>query len=195
MQKILTHSERNQKRAWEVIKDARLFEIWEEAGARAELVGSLRSGLLMTHLDIDFHIYSEAFTVQQSFSAVAKLASNPRVSRIEYTNLLETDEKCLEWHAWYKGEDGDLWQIDMIHILSDSPFAGYFERVADAIKAALTPETKLAILRIKKALDPAQHIPSIAVYQAVIDHGVRDYDQFQQWLSSNPPSGIIQWLP
>lgn len=35
-------------------------ELWQEAGARAEVVGSLRSGLLCRHLDIDLHVYTPA---------------------------------------------------------------------------------------------------------------------------------------
>lgn len=41
--------------------------------------------------------------------------------RIEYGNLLDTNEECLEWHAWYADADDQLWQIDMIHMPKGSP--------------------------------------------------------------------------
>ena len=62
-------------------------------GAEPHLVGSLRTGLLMTHRDIDFHIYSSPLRVADSFAAMARLAENSRIRRIEYGNLLDTSEE------------------------------------------------------------------------------------------------------
>ena len=46
----------NQQRAREVIRDSGLEAAWRSVGAEPNLVGSLRTGLLMTHRDIDIHI-------------------------------------------------------------------------------------------------------------------------------------------
>ena len=122
---------RNRLRAEEVIRDSRLAEIWRSVGAEVRQVGSLRSGLLMKHRDIDFHIYSSPLRLEESFTAMAQLAADPAVGRIECRNLLATDEACVEWHATYRDRDGDEWQLDMIHIVRGSRYDGYFERVAD----------------------------------------------------------------
>ncbi|NJB68342.1 hypothetical protein GGQ74_002015 [Desulfobaculum xiamenense] len=188
-------AERNQTRARHIIEDTNILRIWESLGITANLVGSLRTGLLYDHLDIDFHIYSEPFVLADSFAAMARLAENSRIRRIQYANLLDTDEKCLEWHAWYMDDDQREWQIDMIHILNDSPFAGYFERVADRIREALTPATREAILAIKAGLDPAKRPCSIAIYQAVIRDGVADCEAFRHWAKTHPTDGIIEWMP
>ena len=58
MNDILEIAAANQQRAREVIRDTDLEAIWHSVGAEADLVGSLRTGLLMKHRDIDFHIYS-----------------------------------------------------------------------------------------------------------------------------------------
>ena len=58
MNDILEIAAANQQRAREVIRDTDLEAIWRSVGAEANLVGSLRTGLLMKHRDIDFHIYS-----------------------------------------------------------------------------------------------------------------------------------------
>ena len=129
----------NRWRAEEVIRDSRLAEIWRSVGAEVRQVGSLRSGLLMKHRDIDFHIYSSPLRLEESFAAMAQLAADPAVGRIECRNLLATDEACVEWHATYRDRDGDEWQLDMIHIVRGSRYDGYFEHVADRIAAALTP--------------------------------------------------------
>ena len=195
MTDVLTLSERNRERAWNVIRETGVVEIWESFGARPHLVGSLKTGLLMDTLDIDFHIYSDRFSLVDSFAAVAALAENDRIKRVEYFNLLDTEERCVEWHAWYREPDGDLWQIDMIHILKESKFAGYFEEVAKRIRDALTPETKLAIVTIKHGLPPERETMSIEIYKAVLADGVRSVSEVSEWKAAHPGRGIVDWMP
>ena len=106
----------NQQRAREVIRDSGLEAAWRSVGAEPNLVGSLRTGLLMTHHDIDFHIYSSPLRLADSFAAMARLAENSRIRSITFNNLLDAPDQCLEWHAWYADADDQLWQIDMIHM-------------------------------------------------------------------------------
>ena len=53
MENILEIAAANQQRAREVIRDTGLEAAWRAAGAEPNLVGSLRTGLLMKHRDID----------------------------------------------------------------------------------------------------------------------------------------------
>ena len=72
----------NQKRAREVIAESQIEQIWQRHGATVNLVGSLATGLLMKHRDIDFHVYTAAEPeVAVSFAAMAELAKNPRIKR------------------------------------------------------------------------------------------------------------------
>ncbi len=192
---ILTLARHNQQRARNVLDETGILEIWASFGIRAELVGSLRMGLLMRNLDIDMHVYSEPFSLESGFGAIARLAQNPRIRRIAYANLLDAEDQCLEWHAWYEEPSGDTWQIDMIQIPMDSPYAGYFEQVADAIRAKLTPETTQAILEIKNDIPEGRKIMSIQVYQAVLRDGVRNFAEFLEWKQHNPVQNIIEWMP
>ena len=173
MNDILEIAAANQQRAREVIRDSGLEAAWRSVGAEPNLVGSLRTGLLMTHRDIDFHIYSSPLHISDSFAAVARLAENPRVRRIEYANLMEAKDQCLEWHAWCADDDDRLWQIDMIHMPEGSAWEGYFERVADRISAVLTDETRRAILQLKYDTPQTEKIMGIEYYQAVLRDGVR----------------------
>ena len=100
-------AEHNQQRARLVIEDTNIMDIWSASGIKAELVGSLRMGLMMRKLDIDMHVYSNPFSLQAGFEAITRLAQNPRIRRIEYKNLLDAEDQCLEWHAWYEADDGD----------------------------------------------------------------------------------------
>ena len=171
MNDILEIAAANQQRAREVIRDTDLEAIWRSVGAEANLVGSLRTGLLMKHRDIDFHIYSSPLRVADSFAAMARLA------------------------AWYEDRDGELWQIDMIHMPRGSAWDGYFERVADRISAVLTDETRRAVLQIKYDTPDEVKIMGIEYYQAVLRDGVRTYAEFEAWRAANPVEGILEWMP
>jgi len=192
---ILELAKRNQQKAWEIIEDTRIVRIWEGIGAKVNLVGSLRTGLLMKHRDIDFHIYTSPLDLSASFRAMAELAENTSIKKIEYTNLLHTAEACIEWHAWYQDMEGELWQMDMIHIQEGSRYDGYFERVAERISAVLTDEMRLAILKLKYETPDTEKIMGVEYYQAVIQDGVRSYPEFEEWRRLHPAVGVVEWMP
>ena len=192
---ILELAKRNQQKAWEIIEDTRIVRIWEGIGAKVNLVGSLRTGLLMKHRDIDFHIYTSPLELSDSFRAMAKLAENPSVKKIECANLLHTVEECVEWHAWFQEPEGELWQIDMIHIRKGSRYDGYFEKVAKRIAAVLTDETRRAILKLKYETPDTEKIMGVEYYQAVIQDGVRSYPEFEEWRRLHPVVGVVEWMP
>lgn len=192
---IFEQSEHNQQIAWKIIEDSGIIPIWESIGATVNLVGSLKTGLLMKHRDIDFHIYSAPMSIADNFRAMAKLAENPRIRRIEYGNFMDTEEKCIEWHAWYEDSENNLWQMDMIHILKGSKYDGYFEKVTERISAALTEETRQAILHLKYETPVTAKIMGIEYCQAVIRDGVRTYPEFMQWRAEHPVYGIVEWMP
>ena len=191
---IIAIAENSQKRAREVIRLSGVKEAWEEIGAKVNLVGSLATGLLMKHRDIDFHIYTDTLDATEGFKAISRICANPNVTRLEYRNLAATEEACMEWHVWYS-LDGNEWQIDMIQILKGSRFDGFFERVAERINAVLTPETSRAILELKYLTSADEHIMGIEYYQAVIADGVRTYGQFSDWRKGHQTDGINLWCP
>ena len=195
MENVSEISGQMQKEAWSVIENTGIVKHWESVGATINLVGSLKTGLLINNRDIDFHIYTDPFKLADSFLAISKLAENKRIRKISYANLLEAEDGCIEWHAFYDDENGNAWQIDMIHILKNSPYAGYFENVAERISKVLTPETREAILRIKSAIPVEKKVMSIQIYQAVIEGGIRDIEGFRYWKKQNPNDGIVTWVP
>lgn len=192
---ILALAKHNQQKAWKIIEESRLIPLWENIGAKVNLVGSLRTGLLMTHRDIDFHIYSYPLTLSESFQVMGKLAENPSVKKIECTNLLHTIEACIEWHAWYEDSENELWQIDMMHIVKGSRYDGYFEQVADQISAILTDETRQMILQLKYETPAKEKIMGIEYYKAVLQDKVRSYPEFEAWRKLHPVTGILEWMP
>ncbi|WP_370862023.1 phosphoglycerate mutase family protein [Parabacteroides faecis] len=192
---ILDIARLNQQKAWKIVENSGIIQAWESIGAEVNLIGSLRTGLLMKHRDIDFHIYSSSLSLSGSFQAMAKLAENPFIRKIECVNLLHTIEECVEWHAWYQEPDDELWQIDMIHIRKGSRYDGYFEKVAERIGLLLTDETRLAILQLKDETPETEKIIGVEYYQAVIRDGIRNYADFQEWRKQHPVTGVVEWMP
>ena len=181
MEHLLELAKRNQERAWEVIRQTDIINIWKSVGAEINLVGSLNMGLLMKHKDIDFHIYTSPFRISDSFQAMARLAENPLIKRIEYGNSLDTEERCVEWHAWFQDPNNELWQIDMIHIVKGSRYDGYFEKMAERKLKYETPDTA--------------KIMGVEYYLAVIQDGVRTYAELEDWKKQHPVTGVIEWIP
>lgn len=195
MNNIIEIAQRNQQKAEEIIKATNIIPIWEGVGAKINLVGSLRTGLLMKHRDIDFHIYSSPLHLADSFRAMAVLAEHPSIKKIECTNLLHTVEACVEWHAWYQDEDNELWQMDMIHIQGGSRYDGYFEKVAERISQVMTDEMREAILRLKYETPETEKIIGVEYYRAVIEGGVRSYAELKEWRKRHPVTGVVEWMP
>lgn len=186
---------RNTENAHQIIQRTGVIKLWESIGATVNPVGSLSMELLVKHLDIDLHLYTPTIEIGKDFSVMSRLAALPSIRKIEYGNLLATEERCLEWHAWYEADNGEVWQLDMIHIERGSRYDGYFERQARRIAAALTDETRNTILRLKWETPEEEKIAGIEYYQAVIRDGVRDYDSFMKWRKEHPLTGVVEWMP
>lgn len=194
-ERLIEIAQTNQQRAHEIIQDLNLIPLWASIDVEANLVGSLRMELLMKHLDIDLHLYSDPVSLADDFRIIARLAQNHRIKQIEYANLLDTEEACLEWHLHYEDPLNQMWQIDMIHILKGSQYDGYFEQMADRIVAALTDETRHTILQLKYETPESEKIMGIEYYQAVLRDGVKNYVEFETWRRQHPITGIITWMP
>lgn len=195
MDDIFQIAKQNQAKAREMIKESGVIEAWQSIGATVNLIGSLKLGLLMVHKDVDFHIYTDNLNIRESFQAISRLAENEKVKRIEYTNLLDADDTCLEWHAWYEDKDGDLWQIDMMHIVKGSKYDGHFEHVGDRIAAVISDEQRETILRLKYDTPENVKIPGIDYYVAVLQDHVSDYTSFAEWRKKNTGVSFMEWVP
>lgn len=196
MEELLEISNRNLAKARAIIDELGIEQAWTGIGATANLVGSVRTGLMMDHLDIDYHVYSEPFRITDSFAAVARIAADDRISEVIYRNLLNEEDRCLAWHLRYRDDEGRPWVIDMMHIMNDSRYAGKFERVADRISAVMTAETRLKILGLKREVfRRGAAIHGTEIYRAVIEQGITGLDELLAWKKGRPEEGIIVWEP
>ena len=188
---LIERAERTAEAAYALLRDTRLRERWEARGAEVHLVGSLATGLLLKHLDIDLHVYTNTLDPADGFAIATALAPQ----RLEYRDLSDTSERCLEWHLWFRDADEREWQVDVIQMSHDSSYKGYFEHRVERICSVLTPETRRAILTLKDAVPADTHVPGILIYMAVLRDGIRTPAAFRAWLCDHPLDGILDWCP
>lgn len=192
---ILKIAEHNQQSAWKVLEDTHIIQAWENIGATVNIVGSLKSGLLMKIRDIDLHVYTDKLDVYKSFSVLQELAERLHLKEIQYKNLIDTEEECIEWHARYKDKNMNIWKLDMIHICKGSKYDGVVEKVTDSIIKKLTPDIRNTILQIKFDVPDDIMVPGIEIYHAVFSGSVKSYKEFEQWRKINPLTNSLDWLP
>ena len=179
---ILELALHNQQTAWNILEHTDIIPAWERIGATVHLVGSLKSGLLAKSRDIDLHIYTDILNIAASFSVMQELAERLSLKEVQFKNLIQTEEECIEWHAIYEDEDMNTWKFDMIHIRKGSKYDGVVEKVTAAITNQLTPEIKNTILQIKFDVPDGIQIPGIEIYHAVFVGGVRNYEEQIAWI-------------
>jgi hypothetical protein len=192
---ILKLAEQNQQTAWKILEDTRIIHAWESIGATINIIGSLKSGLLMKSRDIDFHIYTEKLDIPESFSVMQHLAERLPLKEIQYINRIDKEEECIEWHVLYLDKEQNTWKFDMIHIRKGSKFDGMAERLTDAIIKQLTPEIRKIILQIKYDVPDGIMIPGIEIYHAVFAGNVKSYEELEEWRRTNPLINSSDWLP
>lgn len=196
MHKIENISEKNLKIANKIIEELQIQKIWQDLDSTCNLVGSVETELLVNHLDIDFHTYSDDFSIEKSFEAISLISKNPKIKEVYYKNLLDEEDMCLEWHLTYEENPTRIWTIDIIHIKNNSPFVGMIERVTKKIKNSLTTKIKKDILNIKYLSEQEKiKIPSIEIYEAVISHNITNFKEFKIWKNNRTNPNISLWEP
>lgn len=184
-----------QTEAAAVLADLDLFAVLGRVGSPV-LTGSVALGLMVWR-DIDVTTLCPELEVATVLDALRTLAAHDRVRQIQFRN---------DTGAWnvdpaypdglYLGVDyqtaaGDEWKLDLWFIVEGTI---QFDLVhVEALPPRLTPETRLAILRIKDVWHRhptyRSEVRSYDIYEAVLDHGVRTPDAFAAYLAARAPAG------
>lgn len=122
----------------------------------------------MVWRDIDLHVYCGAgYSADRCFEALRPLAAHPMVKKLRWDN--ERGERNTGWlpDGYYFGVRA--WRPERVEWKLDIWFLPAERRAADqaqfeALRSALTPETRSAILRIKGAWHANPDYRSLAVY-------------------------------
>lgn len=176
---LLTRQDRLQAEAHEVMAALELPAVLGRIG-RVAVIGSAATGLMVWR-DLDVSVYADPAAIPAIADAVRHLVAHPDVLDVHYAD--ETGARSpsgthdQRHYVVVRYRD---WKIDL-SIWTDTGPNGEFSDAA-AIRARLTDETRLAILRIKdvvaRGADYPDAVSGIDVYDAVLNHGVRDVDGF-----------------
>lgn len=184
---------RQQERARELLASCGIVDMLRTAGAEVHFVGAFAMGLMGPHRDVDMHVYTPRLDVEADFAVMGRFAAQPCVSSISFADLSATDEACLEWHAVLSDSGGDEWKFDIIHIERGSTYDGYFERMAEYIRSAVTPSLRERILRLKFETPADEYHSGVEYYRAVIEGDVQDLDSLRRFCAEHPSQGIDKW--
>jgi hypothetical protein len=182
---LLRRQEALQAEAAEVLADLDLLATLSTIGTPVQ-TGSSALGLMVAR-DIDITTLCPVLEADLMFGVVRPLAVHPRVRRLAFRNdtgrwNVETRyPDGLYWMVEYVTEAGVEWSLDLWFLLEGT--TQFDLEHLKSMPPRLTPEARMAILRIKEArygLERDRH--SFRIYEAVLDHGVRTPDEFARYL-------------
>ena len=181
MDPLVARQQALQDEAASVLEDLELLPLLRQIGDPVK-VGSLALGLMVAR-DIDLTILCSELDPERVFELVQPLASHSRVHELRFRN--DTNHWNLDgdhpdgvyWGPRYRAEAEAEWSLDLWFIHEHSPQVD-LEHVV-LLPLRLTPETRLAILRIKEDCLGRPWYSSYGIYSAVLDHGVRTPEDYR----------------
>ncbi|PXX58727.1 hypothetical protein DFR70_11362 [Nocardia tenerifensis] len=191
---ILEQSRRRTAEAHDILDRLRLLRRWRAFGTPV-LVGAVAYELTLAP-DIDLEIYCDTPDIRDGFSVLRDCAVLDDVRRARFGNHLDDADEGLYWRLDYRAGDGTDWKIDMWALRRDHPGPCAAQLVAP-LRAALTPAVRGAILELKYGVrtGAVPRVPSIDIYRAVIDGGVRSGVELTEWLAAHPRDHLTFWMP
>lgn len=194
MEDLLARAAARRRTALQILSDLSLVKRWAPYG-RAVLVGAVAYGLVVSP-DIDLEVYCPELRIEHGFAVLEACALHARVTHARFANHLRDRDRALYWQLRYQHEDKSVWTIDMWSAAADYALPRA-EHLVEPLRAALCPETRAAILRLKehRTHDAALECPSIDLYRAVLDDGVRTVEELRRWLDENWTGELTDWVP
>lgn len=192
---VLVSSQARRAEALGILEGLGLLSAWAEFG-RPVLVGAVAHDLVWGR-DIDLEVYCPQVRIRDGFQVLAQACqASPRVASAQFGNFLAEADQALYWQLKYRRPEGEEWKVDMWSARDDYALPRG-ESLVGPLRAALTPETRLAILRLKQAREHQTGLDclSIDLYRAVVRDGVRRPEELRVWLASNEVGVLSGWLP
>ena len=186
---LLARQQELQSEAKLVLEDLNLIATLASLG-KPQRIGSSVTGLMVWR-DIDCNVVTPQLSIADAFAVTGQIATHPRVSKVLYLNEsgefnptgAARDERYY-FSLTYAPVQGDAWKIDISFWLNDAPRSEIED--LENMRKQLTAESRLAILWIKDVWYrlPAyrMQVCSLDIYDAVLKHGVRTPEGFDQYL-------------
>ncbi|KOS64433.1 hypothetical protein FJQ98_12275 [Lysinibacillus agricola] len=158
---------------------------------QAHVVGATAYDLLVDH-DIDI----ETFSAAEAMLILSDLTSNPKVLELKYRNYLETPFNGYYFKIQYQhAAPSEIWNIDM-WLFSETRNGPLSRDLVSFMNNSLTIDNRKYMLKIKEELLKKSIIlPSIYVYQAVLDNDIRSTEAFLNWIEQQDVDNQTNWRP
>lgn len=167
-----------------LLYDQGLYSILEDYG-HPIIAGSYAYDLMTWH-DLDIYFDGD-FDREAFFDLGYQITATFNAYKAFFTDNRGRSPDGLYWGIRLGDLQAGAWKIDIWH-LSDRDYQDQV-RYCDVIKNALTDDTRRAIIEIKShfCMKPGYRdtITSDDIYKAVLEHGVRNLEQFLHYHRKN----------
>jgi hypothetical protein len=164
-----------QRDAATLVRELALIEMLGRAGRVVQL-GSAVTGRMVWR-DVDFGVDAPGLTAERAWETMRPLLG--RCTSLHYEN--DGEERRHYFVMRIAG-----WKVDVSLWFAGLPPA--VEAFQAELPARLTPESRLAILRLKDFWHRLPHYPDVVsaweIYDAVLNHEVRTLDEFDAFLAA-----------
>jgi hypothetical protein len=190
---LIERSKQRKNIAVKILNELKLLERWSEIGT-PYLVGATAYDLIVSP-DIDIETFCIDPKPDKVFKILTDLSCNPNVIEIKYRNHMSTSFNGLYFKLLYKYENTNIWNIDM-WLFPDDHRGPLSRDLVQPMSQILTVEKRKIILNIKEELNKLEkQVPSIFIYQSVIDNNIRSTDGFLEWLKVREVDNLTSWKP
>lgn len=193
----LEAAETRRDQALKIIERMDLLRRWSSVGS-VELVGSVALNVVVKP-DIDLAVFVDDFSPRRGFEALLPLTDDPAVQEISYVDARRQPINGLYWKMAVV-EDGEPWTIDT-WVLTRHRERDSQEEVTRATRLqaeaiSRRPDARATIVRIKhEARDLGELVHGRWLYEAVVDCGVKTYDEYVRWMGRQDARQRDTWIP
>lgn len=180
------------QQAEKILRELQLIEKWNEIGD-CFVVGATAYDLIVTP-DIDLETFCEEINPARIMKELAVLLGNPNVLELKYYDYSKSDFNGHYFKLVYQVQEVH-WTIDM-WLFSNNREGALSRDIVPFMKETLTMETREIILDIKEALmKKKQDFSSVFIYQAVLEFGVNNVNDFLEWTITHNTKVPYHWRP
>lgn len=182
----------NKQQAEKILKELQLIEKWNEIGD-CFVVGATAYDLIVKP-DIDLETFCEEIKPEIIMQELAVLLANPNVIEFKYRDYSKSEFNGHYFKLVYQAQEVQ-WTIDM-WLFSINREGALSRDIVPFMKNYLTTGTREIILDIKEALiEKEQDFSSVFIYQAVLEFGVKNVDEFIIWSTTHNTTVPYHWRP
>ncbi|WP_285399216.1 hypothetical protein [Lysinibacillus sp. fls2-241-R2A-57] len=190
---LLKRAQERKETALTILNELELLEKWNKIG-QAYVVGATAYDLLVDP-DIDIETFSVSPNATEAMSILSDLTSNPKVLELKYRNYLESPFNGYYFKIQYKHTPLEIWNIDM-WLFSETRNGPLSRDLISLMNDSLTIDSRKDILKIKEELLKKSIIlPSIYVYEAVLDYDIQCTEDFLDWMEQQDVEQQTNWRP